>query len=163
MPQLTHISFVYDQSRYTLDINAEESEQDETLSFNVAATRETDDADPLTVTSDVVIRPSERIITAVLGDRDFKFDGFEDIPLVEKVIDEIPVELADPILGCAIKSGVSTIIGQGIHCFRGLEKSGAWRVFREFLNCMKNRAGAITISAGAKTFRCMMRIAIGGL
>ncbi|MFW2349377.1 hypothetical protein [Qipengyuania sp.] len=76
---------------------------------------------------------------------------------IEAAIQRMPVP--EPALGCPIKAGVSTTVGQLIHCHnrhRRIEQrsSRAW----EIVKCLGVNAPGMTIKATLRTLRCWLTL-----
>lgn len=164
MPRITNLSFELNGSTYSLLIDLNEYPEDDTITFDVLAKREGGEGiGTNSLSARVEIKPVDRRIVVYVQDQTvLELDGFEELIPAEKLIDELPIEILDPILGCAAKGGISATVGQGIRCFKNLQESGAWKLFHEFLGCMKQNLGRITVVAGARTFRCILRSVVGG-
>jgi hypothetical protein len=77
---------------------------------------------------------------------------------IEAFLQSIPVP--DPILGCAIKAGVSAIIGQAQDCINSCILRERWGKIQEFAECMRGHIGSIGGKALRRAFGCMIS---GGL
>lgn len=170
MPRLTEVTFVSDGHTYRLALDFDDAAlAQDTIAFNVMAERTGGEAGLLRVTAKVEIRAEDHLLVRV-GDHviyearmgDLLGHGVEP---VEEFIENLPPELAmlfgvDPVVGCAVKAGISAIIGQAIDCARALEYRQGWRIFADYLRCMREHFGQISKTALYRAFRCIYRLGI---
>lgn len=157
-------SFTIDEVTYKLDLSFDDAAiMDSAAAFNITATclsRDGDDYIQTKVAARVEISPWENVGTiSIEGMEVYRFELVDrgDVGL-EKFLQSIPVP--DPILGCAIKAGVSSLIGQAIKCRTEMERARFWGQIAEFARCMRDHVGAIGRTALRRTFGCMIS---GGL
>lgn len=129
------------------------------LSFDVVAERKDGEISGQSVNVRIEIIPSQDVLVIyVAGNEVFRTDVFDrgDTP-AEEFIQALPALLfgGDPILGCAVKASLSSIIGQAIDCCRSLEDGTRWRVVSEYLRCMAQHFGKISRVAMFRAFRCI--------
>lgn len=157
-------SFTIGESTYKLDLAFDDAAiMEKSVAFDVTVTRfsiEDGYAGGTEIVAKVEIFPWENAGTiSVAGMEIYRFDLVDrgDAGL-ERFLQSIPVP--DPILGCALKAGVSSLIGQAIKCRTEMERAGFWGRISEFAGCMRNHFGAIGRTALRRTFGCMIS---GGL
>lgn len=158
MAKITELTFKHKGKTYSLDIDFDdEALMEDDLAFDLFATRTGGRAPDLYVNARVQISPSEETITiSVQGETVFEGHIFETESTFEDVLDNVPAELfGDRITGCAIRAGVSSIIGQAINCARGLEEDRRWRLVTEYLECMRNNFSSISSTTMYRAFRCV--------
>jgi len=160
MANITDLKFKHNGTLYSLTIDFDdEALMNEIIAFDVVANRIGGKYPNLSVTARVEIDPANRQIIVKIEDEEvFKMDVFENETQIETLIDNIPAGLlGDPITSCAIKAGVSSILGQAINCARLLEAHGHFQIVSEYLKCMVSNFGAISKTAMYRAFRCILR------
>lgn len=165
MARLTRFTFSLDGQEYAVGIDFDDAALvDDTVAFDLLAERIDKYGPRQTIAARVEIRPADRSIKAyVQGRLVLDLDGFATEPkAVERAVDAIPAEyFIDPVTACAIKAGISAIIGQSIACFRSLENDGRWKRVPEFLHCMAGKFSAMSKVAMYRAFKCIATF--GGL
>ena len=161
MARITDLRFDVGGTNYAISIDFDDAALvEDTIAFDVVARKQVGKELAQSVHARVEIRPAEdTIVVSVAGQEVFKVDtfGHGEAP-VEKLIEAIPAGLlGDPITACAIKGGVSAIIGQAIECCRSLEADKRWRLVQEFLRCMAQNFGHISKTAMYRAFKCILR------
>lgn len=160
MARLTDLSFDLAGSTYRLSLNFDDGALvDDTIAFDVVADRSGGKLPGQTVNARVEIIPSQNtLVIYISGNEVFRTDVFDhgDTP-AEQFIQALPASLfgGDPILGCAVKAGLSSIIGQAIDCCRSLEADARWRIVAAYLHCMVQHFGKISKVAMFRAFRCI--------
>lgn len=167
MARLTELEFKYGGNTYSLMIDFDdEALVADTIAFDVIA-RRAGGKPPFTglpdiqISARVEIQPaSDRIEVFVGGKSILKIDiSDHKATRVEELINEIPAPLlGDPITACAIKAGVSAIIGQAIACVQRFEVAKKWRNVSEFFRCMAENFGNISKIAMVRAFRCIANL-----
>ncbi len=76
---------------------------------------------------------------------------------ISRIIDAMPVP--DPIFGCLIKAGISSVVGQAIACneVRGnyiQESNRFWQIVK----CLREHLGGVASRTLWRTARCMIRM-----
>ena len=80
---------------------------------------------------------------------------------IEECIQRLPVPL-DPVFGCLLKAGISTVAGQSVRCIgetKGVEV--LWRRVREIFKCLGHSAPTMLLTAARRTFVCMIMLGFG--
>ena len=80
--------------------------------------------------------------------------GRED--LWETIIEYMPA--GDPLLGCVVKAGVSTSVGQIIACNAEVERSGDRPRLKAILRCLRSNGVSMLRRAAVRTFKCWIRL-----
>jgi len=158
MARLTNVSFDLGGNTYALAIDFDDAALvKETVAFEVTAECVRGKIAGAKVTARVEIHPMKQTIIVSIGGKPiFSLDGFATDSELEKQLDAIPANLfPDPITACAIKAGISAIIGQAIKCFRALEKDRLWQRLSEFFTCMSRNFGSISKVAMYRAFKCI--------
>jgi hypothetical protein len=165
MARITNVAFELGGNDYSLTIDFDDGALvDEMIAFDVVAERTGGRSGRGSLSARVEIIPAKRtIIVYVDGKEVLNLDGFNTQPGdVEGLVESIPAEyFFDPVTACAVKAGVSAIIGQSIECFRSLEDHGRWSSVQEFFRCMGTNFGQISKVAMYRAFRCIWRVATG--
>lgn len=165
MARITNVAFEIGGNDYSLTIDFDDAALvNDTIAFDVVAARVGGKSGGGSVSARVEIIPAKRtIIVYVAGKEVLNLDGFNTQPSeIEGLVESIPAEyFLDPITACAIKAGVSAIIGQGIECFRSLEAYGKWSSVPDFFRCMGSHFGKMSKVAMYRTFRCIWKTATG--
>jgi hypothetical protein len=161
MARLTDVSFKIAGSTYKLTLDFDDAAlMQDTIAFDVTAERVGGTLPNQTVDARVEIVPgSDSIVIYVAGQEVFRTDVFDHgATPAEQFIQAMPATAfgGDPILGCAVKAGLSSIIGQAIDCCRSLEANGRWRIVAEYLRCMAQNFGKISKIAMFRAFRCIV-------
>ena len=152
-------SFAFGDTTYRLDLTLDDAAMmDDTVAFDLTATVERDGRQRA-VSVRVEILPWENLGRIIVDGGTFEFTLADhgDSGL-EQFLASIPVP--DPLLGCAIKAGISSLIGQAIKCRREVESAGLWRSMQVFARCMRDHFGDIGRTALKRAFGCMIS---GGL
>lgn len=69
---------------------------------------------------------------------------------------------ADPVIGCLLKAGISTSIGQAIGCYRETEHAKGLRTrVRRTLSCLGENLPGMLFTATARTLKCMVMLGFG--
>lgn len=161
MAQILNLAFKTGEAVYrvALDFDDEALMQD-TIGFDVVAEREEEGLQPQRVTARVEVIPGKDAIVVYLGGREvFRTDVFDHGPVpAEQFVQALPASVfgGDPIIGCAVKAGVSSIIGQAIDCARSLEAHARWRVVADYGRCMWSNVGKISRVAMYRAFKCIV-------
>ena len=159
MATITNLEFDHEGSTYSLNIDFDDSAiVEDTIAFDVSAAKTGGNSPAINLTARVEIHPPKDEVIIFIGDEEvFRFGVFEhDQSSAEQLIDRIPAEiLLDPIIGCAVKAGVSAVVGQGIECCRNLEANLRWRIVTEYMGCMRENFGSISKTAVYRAFRCI--------
>ena len=76
---------------------------------------------------------------------------------VEEIIDQLPPLLAgDPIIGCAIRAGLSAVLGQSVQCYRlSSQMEHIMERAMAVLHCLRQNLQPIGMKAGRKFFSCI--------
>ncbi len=161
MARLTDVSFKIAGSKYRLTLDFDDAAlMQDTIAFDVVAERIGGKLPSETIDARVEIIPGQDIIVIrVAGQEVFRTDVFDHgATPAEQFIQAMPASMfgGDPILGCAVKAGLSSIIGQAIDCCRSLEAGARWRVVAEYLRCMAQNFGKISRIAMFRAFRCVL-------
>lgn len=168
MSRLTEVTFVSDNFTYRLALDFDDAALvQDTIAFDVTAERFGGGVEFLHIAARVEIKPAENRLVVKLGGQDvYETDilGGSAEP-VEDFIQGLPPEIAalfgiDPIMACAVKAGISAIIGQAIDCARRLERNQAWRVVANFFRCMGERFGQISKTTLFRAFRCIYELGV---
>lgn len=159
MARITDLKFEVGGAIYTVSIDFDDAALvGNAIAFDLVASRQVGKSPALSVDARVEIQPAnDTIVVSIAGVEVFSVDTFGrgQAPL-EELIEAIPANLlGDPITACAIKAGISAIIGQAVRCCRSLENDLRWRVFPEFLNCMAHNFGNISKTAMFRMFKCI--------
>lgn len=93
------------------------------------------------------------------GIADLAWDVFSSLvakaEFVEEFIDRIPS--GDPILGCLIKAGISTTVGQLLKCYREFRDLSEWRaIARGVLRCLGANSARMVATAIWRTGKCAL-------
>lgn len=162
MAQLVNLRFRYEGSDYEISLDFDDAALvDNVVAFDVAARRVAGRKEGASATARVELDPNERSFRVLYAGGVFMFDlayyDPETDAAAEAAIEGIPPEIAgDRILGCAIRGGVSAVVGQGIRCFQSThEIEGGWHRFNAFVRCMAENFGRISVVALLRTFRCI--------
>lgn len=165
MARITNVAFQVGGNDYSLTIDFDDAALvDDTIAFDVVARRVGGKSGGGSVSARVEIIPAKRtIIVYVAGKEVLRLDGFNtQTSEVEKLVESIPAEyFLDPVTACAIKAGVSAIIGQSIKCFKELENYGKWSNVPDFFRCMGSKFGEMSRLAMYRAFRCIWKAATG--
>lgn len=75
---------------------------------------------------------------------------------IEQAILAIP---GDPVIGCLIKAGVSTSIGQTMSCYREAEYAKSTRMrIKRTIECLGDNLLSMVFTATARTLKCMVML-----
>jgi hypothetical protein len=160
MARLTDLSFDLAGCTYRLLLDFDDAAiVNDTIGFDILAERSGGKFPGQTVNARVEIVPSQDTLIIYVGGKEvFRTDVFDhgDTP-AEDFIQALPASLfgGDPILGCAVKAGLSSVVGQAIDCCRSLEAETRWRIVAEYLRCMSQHFGKISKIAMFRAFRCI--------
>jgi hypothetical protein len=160
MARLTDVSFEIASSTYKLALDFDDAAlMQETIAFDVTAECVGGRLPRHSIRARVEIIPAKDTMVIYIGGKEmFRTDVFDHASTpVEQFIQTLPAPLfgGDPILGCAIKAGLSSVIGQAIDCCGKLEANSRWRVLTEYLHCMTKNFGKISRVAMFRAFRCI--------
>ncbi len=75
---------------------------------------------------------------------------------VAEMINAIPVP--DPFLGCLLKAGISSVIGQAITCNELREQYGEGRRINQVFRCMKKHVKGIGLRTLRRALVCMAKL-----
>lgn len=156
MPRITSFEFEHEGSSYAIELNFDDSAMMESiLKFDVIAKEKNQG---LELNARVEVLPLESKIAIFVGDGEpielNIFNSSENY--LEELIDKIPQTfLLDPVFGCAIKAGVSSIVGRAVECAHSLEANSLWKNMREYFRCMSSKFSDITNKTIYRTFRCI--------
>jgi hypothetical protein len=79
--------------------------------------------------------------------------------LIEEVIQSIPT---DPVVGCLLKAGISTTVGQTIRCYRqAVDVPSLSGRIRQTLLCLGDNTLRMIMTATARTLRCVVLAGLG--
>jgi hypothetical protein len=161
MAQLTEVSFAVAGSMYKLILDFDDAALiNDVIAFDVTAERTGGKLGNSSVVVRVEIKPqNDSIAVLIAGQIVFQTDVFDHGPTpIEQFLQMLPSTLfgGDPILGCAVKAGLSAIIGQAIECARSLEQQFGWRVVSNYLRCMSQHFSKISKIAMFRAFRCIV-------
>lgn len=161
MARLTDLSFKIAGSTYKLKLDFDDAAlMEDTIAFDVTAERVDGKLPNQTIDARVEIMPgTDTIVIYIAGEEVFRTDVFDHgATPAEQFIQAIPAATfgGDPILGCAVKAGLSSIIGQAIDCCRSLEANGRWRIVAEYLRCMAQNFSKMSRIAMFRAFRCIV-------
>lgn len=162
MARLTDVTFTYNGSKYSLLLDFDDSAiMEDTIAFDVVAKRSGGKFEELTLSARVEIIPRDReIVVYAAGQEIARLDGFNTRETdIEELFQKLPTEfMIDPVTGCAIKAGLSAIIGQAVACFRSLEANVLWAEFKEYLGCMAGNFSSISKTAMFRAFKCIWKL-----
>jgi len=148
-------SFTFDGTTYSLDLDFDDAAlMDNKMAVELTALRRKDGRED-SVRVRVEILPWDnigRIEAPGIGSIEFQLTDHGGA--IEQFIQRIPVP--DPILGCALKAGISALIGQAIACRREVESTGLWKKMEAFVACMRRHLGNISRTALRRAFGCML-------
>lgn len=159
MPTLTHLEFDHEGHSYLIELSVDDSAMmQNVLTFDVTATRKEEDAPELALAARVEIHPLESMIIIFVNNKEVSrlsiFDNSE--YYLEALIDNIPqIFLVDPVIGCALKAGVSSVVGRAVECAHALEDNGAWKNITTYFGCMSSKFTDISKKTLYRTFRCI--------
>lgn len=85
-------------------------------------------------------------------------DAWDGSP-IEQMIQMIP---GDPVVGCLLKAGISTTVGQTIRCYGQAAGARSFRErIKETLRCLGQNTIRMILTATARTLRCMVLLGLG--
>lgn len=161
MARLTEVTFVSDGHTYKLALDFDDAELvRDIIAFDVTAERFGSGTGFQRVSARVEVKPTENRLVVTLDERVvFETAAFDrEDERAEQIVEAIPPELfGDPILGCALKAGVSAVIGQAISCARNYGFDSM--EFANFFRCMREHFGGIAKTAIFRAFRCILQMA----
>lgn len=161
MARLTDMTFEHSGSTYKLTLDFDDAAlMEDAISFDIIAERTGGRLPRLSVKAQVKILPREGLMIIYLGGQEvFSTGVFDHGPTrAEEFIQGMPSAWfgGDPIMGCAVKAGISSIIGQAIDCCRSLEDGDRWKAVGEYLTCMSKNFGKISRIAMFRAFKCIV-------
>lgn len=122
------------------------------------------------VAADVTVRPEGERLFLVIALRagaegvEVQSDEFgwdlSEIVSVEQVLEAIPAWAftGDPITGCMVRAGLSTVIGQVLNCKNETARIGTWRQrLLAMGRCMAHHVPDMTATAIRRTLGCIAR------
>jgi hypothetical protein len=78
---------------------------------------------------------------------------------IERIIQGVPVP--DPIFGCLLKAGISTLVGQLLRCLQQIREVPTFgQRVRETARCLRHNGIAMLSTAARRTFMCMVTLGI---
>jgi hypothetical protein len=160
MARLVNLAFELAGSTYEVTLDFDDAALVQaTIAFDVVAECTGGKLPRVRVDARVEIIPQkDTIIIYVAGKEVFRTNVFDHGPTpAEKFIQAMPAAFfgGHPILGCAIKAGVSSTVGQAIDCARSLEQNKRWEIVSEFLHCMSRNFGKISMITMYRTLKCI--------
>ncbi len=163
MAKLVNLSFDIAGSTYKLKLDYDDAALvQDTIAFDIVAERFDGKLSNKSIDARVEIIPGQdTIVIFIAGKEVFRTDVFDKGETsAEEFIQAIPASVfgGDPILGCAVKAGLSSVIGQAIDCCRNLEAEMRWRIVSEYLRCMSQNFGKISRTAMFRAFGCIARL-----
>lgn len=171
MVSLTNISIPHEGRQYSLDLewNADAFAEQGEASFQIrGSVRDIGEAErePEEVTLDVrfVRDEQDSLWLNVEHEGQLIFEtpiaglgGLDAGELALEILDQLPVQIVDPLLGCALRAGLASVLEQSITCSRKLEReAGFVQQGRQFLGCLGSNAETIGKSAIVRFLRCFL-------
>ena len=75
---------------------------------------------------------------------------------VTRILDRIPVQAIDPVLGCALRGGLSAVIDQLIGCWGDRpDKAFGFETAWSVLACIRDNGGKVGLKASARFLKCV--------
>ena len=166
MPSFSRLRFERGGAAYEFDLDWDDAAfADGAIRFEVRARRRTlPDGEVLEHTVSLSIervRDGEMPVLLVSADGKDIF-AFELADLVDEaeVLEKIPSVVfgGDPIVGCLIRSGVSAVVGQLIHC-KNDTVDERWTIprVRAIGQCLRRNIPGMTARAAFRAARCVVR------
>jgi len=159
MAKITELNFRHKGYEYGLTIDFDDAAlMEDLIAFDVIASRKNGADKDINIAVRVEIDSPNQLIRVIVNEEVVLEIGiFEDESQVEQAINSIPAGLlGDPITGCAIKAGVSAIVGQAINCARSLEAQAMFARVPEYFKCMASNFGNISTVAMYRAFTCIL-------
>lgn len=180
MPKITSHRITKDGFEYELDIDFKDAAiMDNQVSFDISA-RKREIGEPnwqeISLNIDFEFEAMRAIITfegREIGHVDLsKIDIPEYAPAeqawdviceaysgspIEKAIQAIPT---DPSIGCLIKAGVSTTVGQTMECYNESysEDDRLYQRIKQTIKCLGHNSISMILTASARTLRCIVML-----